>query len=230
MALLEIKNLSVYYNNYLALNDINLEINKNDYIGIIGPNGSGKTTLLKSIIGDITPDKGEIIIAPNVIIGYVPQFSTFNRDFPITVFDVILSGTLPSNYKLFHRYKQNDRNKVTFAIDKLKINYLANKQINQLSGGQLQKVLLARALVTNPDILLLDEPTASLDTDAKEEIYNILTTLNKEMTIIMVSHDIGMIKHNVKKFACLNKTMHVHDNDETIDPWHFENLFYTKGK
>lgn len=229
MALLTIKNLNVTYNNYIALSNINLEINKNDYIGIIGPNGSGKTTLLKSIIGDITPNSGKIKLAPNTIIGYVPQFSTFTRDFPITVFEVILSGTLPKKYKLFHHYKQNDRNNVDLAIDKLKINALAHKQINQLSGGQLQKVLIARALVTNPDILLLDEPTASLDTDAKEEIYNMLSSLNKEITIIMVSHDIGMIKHKVKTFACLNKTMHVHKNDEAIDPWHFEDLFYKKG-
>ncbi|GKX31423.1 zinc ABC transporter ATP-binding protein [Vallitalea longa] len=229
MALLKINNLSVYYNDYIALQNINLEVNKNDYIGIIGPNGSGKTTLLKSIIGDITPDSGKIILEPNTIIGYVPQFSTFNKEFPITVFEVILSGTLPTDCKLFHHYRENDRTKVTLVIDKLKIGKLADKQINQLSGGQLQKVLLARALVTNPDILLLDEPTASLDTDAKEEIYNILSSLNKEITIIMVSHDIGMIKHKVKTFACLNKTMHVHENDETIDPWHFEDLFYKKG-
>lgn len=225
MALININNLTVYYNNYLALDNINFKIYKKDYIGIIGPNGSGKTTLLKSILGDITPDKGTVRIKPNLVIGYVPQFSTFNSDFPIKVNDVILSGTLPSKMRLFHRYKRNDSKEVESAINRLKINHLTNKQINQLSGGQLQKVLLARALVTEPDILLLDEPTASLDTDAKEEIYNILTELNKDLTIIMVSHDIGIIKHNVKTFACLNKTLHVHKNDDSLELEHFQNLF-----
>lgn len=225
MALINIKNLSVYYHNYLALDNIDFKIHEKDYIGIIGPNGSGKTTLLKSILGDIKPDKGEVIVEPNIIIGYVPQFSTFNADFPIKVFDVVLSGTLPSAIQLFHSYTKKNKVEVISVLDKLNINYLAHKQINQLSGGQLQKVLLARALVTNPDILLLDEPTASLDLDAKEEIYKILTGLNKDMTIIMVSHDIGMIKHNVKTFACLNKTLHVHKNDENLELEHFGNLF-----
>ncbi|MCT4543728.1 MAG: ABC transporter ATP-binding protein [Vallitalea sp.] len=229
MALISINNLTVSYKNYVALQNINLEVNKNDYIGIIGPNGSGKSTLLKSIIGEIPIKEGQVKIDPNARIGYVPQFSTFNSNFPIKVFDVILSGTLPSKFKLFHHYTSHDKEQVILALKKLNITSLSSKQINELSGGQLQKVLLARALVMNPHILLLDEPTASLDTNAKQEIYKILTDLNKEVTIMMVSHDIGIIKHNVKTYACLNKTMHIHNNDDQLDPWHFENLFYSKG-
>jgi zinc transport system ATP-binding protein len=225
MALIGINNITVYYNNYVALDNISLQVNKNDYIGIIGPNGSGKTTLLKSILGHITPNTGTINIEPNVIIGYVPQFATFNSEFPIKVFDTILTGALPPKMKLFHKYSATDFNEVDLAMTKLKINHLANKQINQLSGGQLQKVLLARALVTKPNILLLDEPTASLDTDAKEEIYNILSDLNKDLTIVLVSHDISIIKHNVKTFACLNKTLHVHNNDDTLDLEHIQSIF-----
>lgn len=225
MALIDINNVTVYYNNYVALDNISLQVKENDYIGIIGPNGSGKTTLLKSILGHITPNKGTIDVQSNVTIGYVPQFATFNSEFPIKVFDTILTGTLPPKMKLFHKYNNTNYDEVNLAMAKLKINQLSNKQINQLSGGQLQKVLLARALVTKPNILLLDEPTASLDTDAKEEIYNILSDLNKELTIILVSHDISIIKHNVKTFACLNKTLHVHNNDDTLDLEHIQNIF-----
>jgi zinc transport system ATP-binding protein len=223
--LITLNNIFVYYKDFCALEDVNLTINRNDYIGIIGPNGGGKTTLLKTLIGTINPTKGSIQMVKDVSIGYVPQFNTFNTDFPISVKEVILNGTLPSKLKLFHKYKKSDYLLVDNIIDTLHLNDLKSKSINELSGGQIQKVLIARALVSQPNILLLDEPTASLDVDAKKDIYNLLNSLSEKITVIVVSHDLSIVKQSVRTLACLNKTMHVHKNSEDLDLNHFEALF-----
>lgn len=225
LSLIDIHDLTVYYKNYCALDHVNLQIDAKNFVGIVGPNGSGKTTLVKSILGYIQPNKGEITISPDTVIGYVPQFSTFNHHFPIKVFEVVLNGTLPSPIKYFHHYNKKNRADVTEILNLLKINHLADKPINQLSGGQLQKVLIARALVTYPDVLILDEPTASLDVDAKEDIYQLLAKLNKKMTILLVSHDISIMKHYVKTFACVNQSLHIHENNDQLDFAHFEDLY-----
>lgn len=225
MSLITIRDLTVYYKNYLALDQVNLDIHQKDFIGIVGPNGSGKTTLIKSILGYIKPQSGTISLDPRLVLGYVPQFSTFNQDFPIHVFDVVLSGTLPIPMRFFHHYSSKDKEAVEGILDLLKIGFLSKKPINQLSGGQLQKVLIARALVTQPDILILDEPTASLDIDAKEDIYKLLATLNKYMTILLVSHDISIMKDYVKTFACVNRTLHIHNNNDALDFTHFQDLY-----
>lgn len=225
MKLVEAKNVSVYFKNFCALENINFVINENDYIGIIGPNGGGKTTLLKTLIGTIKPTKGSISITKNISIGYVPQFNTFNTDFPITVREVVLSGTLPAHIKLFHRYNKDNFDRVDEVLSILNISNLRNKNIDQLSGGQLQKVLIGRALISMPTILLLDEPTASLDVDAKNDIYTLLNKLSKTMTLIVVSHDLSIVKQNVKTLACLNKTIHIHENNADLDLNHFEALF-----
>jgi zinc transport system ATP-binding protein len=212
----EINNLSVQYNNISVLSNINLSVAENDFLAIIGPNGGGKSTLIKTILGIIKPQLGTIRIfgqTPekcNVPIGYVPQFSSFSRDFPIKVIDVVMTGRLTGKISLFHRYTDMDNKVVENLMEKLDIIHLKNRQIGQLSGGQLQKVLIARALATEPKLLLLDEPTASVDNDSKTEIYEFLKVVNQFTTIILVTHDIAAISSYIKNIACLNKELYYH--------------------
>ena len=212
----EIRNLTVYYENTCALSDINLDIAENDFLGIIGPNGGGKSTLLKAILGLIEPVEGYVRVfgqAPHNIkgsIGYVPQFTKFDNLFPINVVDVVMMGRLSVPASPFHRYSSNDREIVEALMDKTDIKDFEYKQIGQLSGGQLQRVLIARALAVNPQILLLDEPTANMDTASKVQIFDLLTKLNKDITIVVVTHDMGVVSSHIKSIACLNKTLHYH--------------------
>lgn len=219
----EIKNLSVQYNNIPALSNINLSVEENDFLAIIGPNGGGKSTLIKTILGIIKPQCGTIKVLGetpekcNLPIGYVPQFSNLNHDFPIKVIDVVMTGRL-RRISLFHRYACMDYNTVENLMKKLDIMYLKDRQIGQLSGGQLQKVLIARALATEPKLLLLDEPTASIDNDSKTSIYELLKTVNHSITIILVTHDTAAVSSHIKSIACLNKEIYYHgelelDND-----------------
>jgi zinc transport system ATP-binding protein len=218
-----IKNLTVNYENVEAIKDINLEIEDKDYLAILGPNGGGKSTLLKVILGLIKPSKGEIKIfgkspeASGSLIGYVPQFSKFDRNFPINVMDVILMGQLKNKFSLFHKFDKCDLEKCNKIMDELQISDLKKRQIGQLSGGQKQKVLIARALIGNPKILLLDEPTASLDSSATNMIYSLLKKLNDTMTIVIVTHDIGVISSYVKNIACLNKKLYYHGESKLTE-------------
>jgi len=217
---IEIENLTVYYQNVCALSNINLTVKDREFVAIIGPNGGGKSTLLKSILGLVQPDKGKIRIynkPPNKVhglIGYVPQFSKFNRDFPINVMEVVLMGRLSKRIPIFHRYTSKDVDTAECIMKKLGIYQLRNRQIGELSGGQLQRTLIARALAVQPKILLLDEPTASLDANSKSDIYDLLKKLNNDMTIILVTHDMGAISSYVNNIACLNTKLYYHGEAE----------------
>lgn len=208
--MIQFDNASVLYGSTVVLSDINLRINKKEYIGVIGPNGGGKTTLIKMMLGLVKPSKGKVNVLPNVEFGYVPQFNSFEKNFPITVEEVVLLGTLSKKIKFFKRFSNEEINKTEYFLKKLKINQLKNRNISTLSGGQLQKVLLARALNTNPNVIVLDEPTASIDKKSKEEIYNFLDELKKEKTIIIVSHEVLEIIQRVDKIVCVNKNVHYH--------------------
>jgi zinc transport system ATP-binding protein len=185
--LITIKDLTIKYGDYTALENISFSIKENKFITIIGPNGGGKTTLIKAILGFIEPYKGQIIKSPNLKIGYVPQKNSFEQEFPISVSQVILSGDLDSRIKLLHRFKSKSWNRLKDTLEQLDIMDLKDKQINELSGGQLQKVLLGRAIISNPNLLILDEPTNHLDLDATIWLTNYLKTYSK--TFICVSHD-----------------------------------------
>lgn len=217
---IEIENLTVYYQNVCALSDINLRVKDREFVGIIGPNGGGKSTLLKSILGLIRPYEGKIRIfnkAPDKahgLIGYVPQFSRFNRNFPISVMEVVLMGRLSGRIPIFHRYTSEDIDIAEQIMKKLGIYNLHSRQIGELSGGQLQRTLIARALAVDPKILLLDEPTASLDANSKSDIYDILKKLNEDMTIVLVTHDMGAISSYVNTIACLNTKLYYHGEAE----------------
>jgi len=210
---ISIKNLNVNFNGFEILKDVSIEIPQKEFLGIIGPNGGGKTTLIKAILGLIKPISGQILVmgkqikeAKNII-GYVPQYNSFEKDYPISVFDVVKIGTIGKNFN-------NVTSEINNALKLVEMYEFKDRLINELSGGQKQRILIARALVSNPKILLLDEPTASVDTKSGRNFYELLKELNKDITIVMVSHDIGVLSQYVNKIACLNKNLVYHDSKE----------------
>jgi zinc transport system ATP-binding protein len=227
---IHIDNLSVYYGRTAALTNVCLDVYEGEFLGIMGPNGGGKSTLLKSVLGLIPITSGTIQIynqAPGrngTLIGYVPQFATMDKKFPISAVEVVLTGLLKHGLKPFAKYSKQDRDFAMELLDKVGIVDLANRQIAGLSGGEFQKMLIARALAVRPRLLLLDEPTASVDAIARAQIYDLLDKLNKDMTIVIVTHDLMAISSKVKKLACLNGTLVYHGEPELSD--HVVNKLY----
>lgn len=219
MAIIEIKELDFAYNGEAVLQNVNLSVHPRDYIAIIGPNGGGKTTLLKLILGLLTPDRGAVRVdgqsprKASACIGYVPQDVHTNRRFPITAVDVVLMGKR-NPQKRWSRPSAADRREALAALERLEMAAQADKKIGMLSGGQRQRVFIARALVSQPKLLLLDEPTASIDTKGQADFYRLLRELNQDLTILVVSHDLLVISRYVKSVACVNKGLHYHDQAE----------------
>ena len=206
MSSIKIKNLDMYYGSVCALKNVNLEIKDKEFVGIVGPNGGGKSTLLKLILQLLKPTKGTILMDyKHQKIGYVPQFSFFDRNFPIHVLDVILMGTLPKKIVRFHRYSKEEIKKAQQIMHQLDLVEFEKTQIGNLSGGQLQKVILARSLITNPNVLVLDEPTANIDANSRKEIYRLLKEINKDKTILMVTHDLEHAKDYIDRVLYVNQ-------------------------
>lgn len=229
--LVEIIDLCHSYNSHEVLHHINLSVYQGDFISIIGPNGGGKTTFLKLILGLLKPTRGHILIKGQparvnaATVGYVPQYINHNLNFPATALDVVLMGmhTPAKRFKLGNT--KEDRTTAYLALEKIGIADCANQKISGLSGGQRQRVLIARALVSRPELLVLDEPTASIDTKGQTDFYNLLTELNKELTILMVSHDLLIVSSYATSIACLNKRLHYHKksfetSDELLNAFH----------
>lgn len=217
---IELNNVTAgYQSGKPTIIDINLQVEEKEFLGIIGPNGGGKTTLLKVILGLVKPWKGKVLIRGKKIsssdyqIGYVPQFSQFDKNYPIIVKDVISMG-LRTKFFSSKKTHKSKMQMVKSVLEKVNLLSKLDEQIGHLSGGEQQRVLIARALATNPQILILDEPTASIDTQTGESIYELLTELNKEKTIVLVSHDVGAISRSVKKIACMNKKLVYHNSKE----------------
>jgi zinc transport system ATP-binding protein len=213
----DMKSLSASYGNKVVLQDINFRVNENDFIGVIGPNGGGKTTLLKVILGLIKPTSGSITFNKDLpgenIIGYLPQISTGDNSYPVNVTDVILSGMMVWK-KIITRMSAADKKRASEVIDELGLTAVAKSSLNEISGGQLQRVFLGRAIIGNPVLLLLDEPGNFVDSTFENNFYEKLKELNKRMAILMVSHDIGTISSHVKSFACVNKHLNYHPSSE----------------
>jgi zinc transport system ATP-binding protein len=212
--LLEVNNISFKYNNLYVLEDVSFKVKEGDYLGVIGPNGAGKTTLVKIILGLLTPERGEVkIFGENIksfknrsLIGYVSQrISQDLASFPATVQEVILSAVAERG--LFGKIKRKNLELVDNIMEMANLKHLKHKLLGDLSGGERQKVFIARALVNEPKILVLDEPSVGVDVAGQELFYSFIKKLNKEkkLTIILVSHDIDVVVREVNSILCLNK-------------------------
>lgn len=216
---IEARGISHAYGETPALTEVNLTVRDGDFVALLGPNGGGKTTLLRILMGLLEPDHGEVRLfgrPPDKMrhaIGYVPQDTSHNKDFPISALDVVLMARLGNGSKGWS-YSRKDRGLAAEMLDKVGLSALAGKPIGKLSGGERQRVFIARALVNQPRLLFLDEPTSSVDARWQTHLYDLLTELNKETTIILVSHDIGVISRAVKSVACVNQVLHQHDSPE----------------
>jgi len=217
---IETRNLWVTYDHQSVLEDVTLDIKENTFVGILGPNGAGKSTLLKIILGLIPPTQGEVRVfgedprqarRRGNLIGYLPQRPLTNPRFPVSVLDVVLMGRY-GRIGLGRRPKREDREAALTHLARLGIPHLADRPIGEVSGGEQQRVFIARALSVDPRLLVLDEPTVSLDACSQDEVYDMINRLKNELrlTVIMVSHDIGAVASHVDDIVCLNRRVHVH--------------------
>jgi zinc transport system ATP-binding protein len=215
----ELDNVSFAYNGAPVLADVNLRIRQGDFLAVLGPNGGGKTTLLKLMLGLLTPGRGAVRVfgeAPSrgrERVGYMPQLATAGREFPITALEVALMGRLGRS-SWGWRYNRRETEGARQALERVGMADHAGRRMATLSGGQRQRVLIARALVTRPELLLLDEPTASVDAEGRSRLYDVLTELNRDVTIVVVSHDLSIVWNAVKSVACVNRSLFLHEGRE----------------
>ena len=214
---ISLRDISVTYESGCALEGVNLDIYADDFLGIIGPNGGGKTSLVKAIMGSVEY-KGEIRYSPLLLhgnhrkIGYMPQISKFDMTFPISVEEVVLSG-LQSEKGFLSQYSAANKAKVHELLKQMGILEIASRPIGEVSGGQMQRALLCRAIISEPKLLILDEPTNFVDNRFENEFYSLLQQLHKRMAIIIVSHDVGTITSLVESIACVNRSVHRHNSN-----------------
>jgi len=212
--LIEIKNMDVVYQKELVLSNVSLSVFEHDFIGIIGPNGGGKTSLIKAILGLLKPVRGSIRHSLNKSeIGYLPQGNQVDESFPITVKEVIASG-LEHGFRINLGTTRSRQHKVHKALETVGLETLASRPIGELSGGEFQRTLLARAIISSPSLLVLDEPDTHVDNQFETELYALLKELNKSITILLVSHDIGIISPYIKSIACVNRNLYYHASNE----------------
>ena len=213
------EHVSFAYDRSPVLEDVTFSVAAGEFFGLIGPNAAGKSTLLKLILGLLDPQRGQVQVLGNQPraarqrIGYVPQFPTFTRNFPISVLQMVLLGRLGVG-RTAGPFNAEDRARAGKALRAVEIESLAKIPIGELSGGQLQRALIARALVCEPELLILDEPTANIDVRAEEDIFGLLRGYSARMTIIVVSHDIAFISGYVDRVGCLNRTLVCHATGE----------------
>ncbi len=212
-------NVSYSYDGFPVLENVNLRVVERDFLSIVGPNAGGKTTLLRLMLGLLKPTGGNVTVfgsAPERVrsrIGYMPQHASLDPLFPVTVMDVVLMGRLGDSKRLGF-YKKSDREAAGEVLAKLEVCDVRHRHFSDLSGGQRQRVLIARALVSNPELLLLDEPTSNIDVAIETELFEVLHDLNKEITIVLVTHDLGFVSQYVKNVACVNRRVVVHETSE----------------
>jgi zinc transport system ATP-binding protein len=227
--LIEVNHVWAGYDQEPVLNDVSLTVKAGDFIGLIGPNGGGKTTLFKILLGLLAPWQGTVQIMGRSVqrgrrfIGYVPQHLECDRSFPITVWEVTMMGRL-GHRRLFQRYTQDDEDWVAQSLESVDLLPLRHRAIGTLSGGQRKRAFIARALATDPQILLLDEPMASIDPHMESHMYELLKELNQHLTILMISHDIGAIAACVKTVGCLNRKLYYH-GEKQITPEMLEMVY-----
>jgi len=217
--IIQLESVWFSYDSEPVLEEVNLCVKPLDFLSIIGPNGGGKTTLLKLLLGLIKPKRGNIRVLgvkpkhSRRQVGYVPQYTKIDPQFPINVWDVVLMGRLGRN-SLGKKYSAQDREIAAEALAKVNLYDLRNRPIGKLSGGQRQRALIARALTVQPQLLLLDEPSANVDSQITQHLYDLLIKLNEHITIVIVSHDIGVISRYAKTIACVNRKLVYHNDKE----------------
>ena len=205
------------YNGAPVLEGVSFGVERGDFATIIGPNGGGKTTLAKLMLGLLEPDRGDIsVLGVSPVrssrkIGYVPQYSQFDPQFPITVLDVVLMGRLS---KPIGFYGRGDREAAEKALEDVSMGGFEHRSFAELSGGQRQRILVARALAGNPEVLLMDEPTSSVDTSVEEKLKEMLNRLNSYLTILLITHDLGFVSTCINKIVCVNRVVHMHEPRE----------------
>ena len=215
--IVDFKNVFFSYGDRIILEDISFSVRQNDFIALIGPNGGGKTTVLKIILGLLKPEKGIVSVfggkpeENRKLIGYLPQSFLFDLNFPINVFETVIMGRY---HGLLKKYSESDKKAAIDALSTVGMLEYMNHHISMLSGGQLQRVLIARAIVREPDLLLLDEPMSSVDPASQKSIYELFHELNKKMAIIFVTHDIGAISSYIDRVFCLNRKLYYHGPGE----------------
>ncbi|MBW1990035.1 MAG: ABC transporter ATP-binding protein [Deltaproteobacteria bacterium] len=220
---IELDRVSFSFNGRNVLENVSLTVNQRDFLAVIGPNGGGKTTLIKVMAGLLKPQQGTVRVRGEKPadaarhIGYMPQDLHLEKDFPITVMDVALMGRM-THHRLFHgRYTREDKKAAAEALERLEILDLADQRVGRLSGGQRQRLFIARALAGDPKILLLDEPTSSVDPEGQTRLYRLLKELNETMTIVVVSHDLMVLSSYVTSVACVARHVHHHDSAEITE-------------
>lgn len=224
LPLIELRHLTAGYDSRPVLRNVDLTIYERDFLGIIGPNGGGKTTLIKCILGLLPHTSGDISFFRNgqktdsITMGYLPQYNSIDRKFPISVEEVILSG-LSSKKSLTSRFTKAQWEKTHATVVRMGLEGLEHRAIGQLSGGQLQRALLGRAIVSDPSILILDEPSTYIDKQFEARLYELLAEINRECAIILVSHDIGTVLQQVKSIACVNETLDYHPATSVTGEW-----------
>lgn len=217
-AVIEVRGLSFRYDQAPVLSDVHLDIWPADSVCIVGPNGGGKTTLIKLILGLLSPDRGTIRVLgrtpeeARLQIGYVPQYAHYDPQFPISVRDVVCMGRLSGSFA--GRYSKIDKEHAMAALAKTGLADLATRPFASVSGGQRQRALIARALASGGEILILDEPTANIDHESEVRFFDLLSELNKEMTILMVTHEVGFASSFFKRIACVNRQVVIHPTSE----------------
>jgi len=219
----DVRDVTVFKDNQKILDSVSFKIEEGQSYAVIGPNGGGKTTLLKVIIGLIKPDEGSVRIYGDIpeknrwLLGYVPQFHTFDFMYPVTVRDMVLSGRLGHISGIRKIYSDNDLKIAEEALSLLGISELSERPLGELSGGEQQRAIIARAIAGKPKILLLDEPTVYVDSPTEDRFHEILAELHKKMTIVLITHDIGVLSSDIDMIACLNRKIYTHNTNEITD-------------
>ncbi len=223
--LMKISGLTVAYDDLVALQDVDLTIMHHDFLGVIGPNGGGKTTLVKAMLGLVPVKAGQMTFydeaskpVTHIDIGYLPQYSSFDFSFPITVGEVVMTGFLAGR-SVTHRYTRQQRERAQELLQLFELADLSQRSIGDLSGGQRQRVLMARSLVSRPQMLILDEPSTYIDKESEGQLYSLLRRINSHCAIVLVSHDVGTLVQEVRNVACVNRTLHYHPASEPAHEW-----------
>ncbi len=215
----ELQGVDLSLQGQVILDGVDLRVQAGDFLGVLGPNGGGKSMLVKVMLGLCPPNRGTVRLfglppeQAHGRVGYVPQFASFDRQYPISVLEAVLMGRLRPG-KTFRSLAADDLAAARRALKRLDMLDLESRQVGRLSLGQLQRVLVARALAVEPELLVLDEPTASLDPGSGSGVYQVLQELSKDTTILLVSHDLGVVSSLVRSIACVNRRLYYHGAPE----------------